>query len=431
MQNNLRRFTILTLVLAAGSSLGTRLNAQPPGAAPASQTGSPAPKTAVSPAPRTPVPTASRPAPTPTTPLTVVSEPGVDIVAPGSAHWNAGEVDPATTPHLERVFTLQNTTAHPIVIGQLRGSCGCETLLLTKDNTPLRQTSLLPGEKVQVRVSIRMAGQHGGEMHKMAWVYAPGNTTPLATLDIALSVRTSIIAAPSVLNFGALNGAVNASLPLTVSMDASLTTGGSLPPLVSSNPRISVLPEGKPQLLDRNGKPWIEQKYRIAMRGQAQSGPLSGALHFATAASAGMGVKPASAPGTALVSANTTPKPAPALTFSIPLVGEVSGGMAFAPKTVYFGSLTGGQGAKRQVLLSGSAADKLQNVTLSTSSPWVTAALISSGEAQPGIKPVVRMVEVTLKPNTPVGALQAQVIVTTPTGDKLLLPVVAEVTAKH
>ena len=247
MQNRLRRFSFLALVLAAGAGFETRLNAQIPASAPASQPGSSTLKTPPPTTPRTVAPSIPRPAPAPATPLTIVPEPGVDIVAPGSARWNAGEVDPATTPHLERVFTLQNTTPHPIVIGQLRGSCGCETLLLTKDNTPLRQTSLLPGEKVQVRVSIRMAGQHGGEMHKMAWVYAPGNTTPLATLDIALSVRTSIIAAPSLLNFGALNGGLNDSLPLTVSMDAALTPAGVLPPLVSSNADVSVVPEGKPQ----------------------------------------------------------------------------------------------------------------------------------------------------------------------------------------
>ncbi len=434
MQNRLRRFSFLALVLAAGAGFETRLNAQIPASAPASQPGSSTLKTPPPTTPRTVAPSIPRPAPAPATPLTIVPEPGVDIVAPGSARWNAGEVDPATTPHLERVFTLQNTTPHPIVIGQLRGSCGCETLLLTKDNTPLRQTSLLPGEKVQVRVSIRMAGQHGGEMHKMAWVYAPGNTTPLATLDIALSVRTSIIAAPSLLNFGALNGGLNDSLPLTVSMDAALTPAGVLPPLVSSNADVSVVPEGKPQQITRNGKAWTEQHYRVALRSPSRHGPLTGALRFTTPASANAAgnrahlATNASAPasgGTAAVSQE------PAIAFSIPIVGEVSGGIAFAPKTVYFGSLMEGTGAARQVMLSGSSPLNPQKLTITTSSPWVSATLVSGREAPAGSHANVSVVGVTLSRDTPVGPLQAQVIVTMPTGEKLLLPIIADVTAKR
>ena len=90
-----------------------------------------------------------------------------------------------------------------------------------------------------------------------------------------------------------------------------------------------------------------------------------------------------------------------------------------------------GTGAARQVMLSGSSPLNPQKLTITTSSPWVSATLVSGREAPAGSHANVSVVGVTLSRDTPVGPLQAQVIVTMPTGEKLLLPIIADVTAKR
>ena len=333
--------------------------------------------------------------------LAVVNDAQVIATAPSYAQADAGLVDPAATPEVTQVFRLKNATPQPVTISRLRASCGCETLLLSKGGKSVSETLLAPGEQVEVKMTVKLTGERTGVLNKFAWVYGPQGDPPLATLAMAITIREVVSFSPSFLDFGAVAVSSTHSQPLTVTVDQSEVPATGLPPLVSARPDLRITAQGSPQPVTRDGKPSVRQDYLVTLMSPLQSGRLSGDIRF-----------------------QTLPLAASLLARAfVPLGGTVTGELAASPKTLFFGSVSSSQPITRQVLIAIPAKDASGTFTASSDIPWLQAAL----QAPSAGLPQRRLLEVTLKPGSPSGSMQAQITVISPTGERLLIPVIAEV----
>lgn len=339
----------------------------------------------------------------PTAPLAVVTDSKVTAPSPGYAQANAGLVDPATTSVVEQVFRLKNTTAQPVTISRLRASCGCETLLLSKAGRSSAMTVLTPGEQADVKMTVKIAGQRTGVVNKFAWVYGPQGDPPLATLAMVVTIREAISFAPSFLDFGSVAVNTSQTLPLTVTADQSVVPASGLPPLVSARPDIRITPQGTPQPVLRDGKPSLKQNYLVTLVLPLQSGRLSGDVRFQSLP-------------------QTTGQLSSAF---VPLGGTVTGEIAASPKSLFFGSVSRAQPVTRQVLISVAAKNAGGRLTVSTDTPWLLASL--AAQEIPGTLPGQCLLQVTLKNGAPAGSFEAKIFVVSEKGERLTVPVVAEI----
>ena len=335
------------------------------------------------------------------TPLTATLQPGETTVGAGAVLWNAGTIDEGRQNHVEHTFTLKNTNAQSVTVSRLRGSCGCETLFLTQGGKEASTVKLAPNETVQVRVSVALRSGQSGEMHKYAWAYGPeASSPPLASLELVMTVRAPVVFKPDVLDFGHLSVGVPQSVIVTVTADKDALAGSPLPTPISDKKTVTVTPDGPETTVMQNGKAAKSRQFRVTLSGPLEAGTVTGSLSLP-------------APAGSLLSATR-----------VPLAGTVSGTMTAQPGSVFFGSIPGGQGFTREVLLSESSTQRGKVLSVSSSSPWLTAVIQETG----GTKPLLI---VTLKPGAPVGPLQSAVVVTSASGERLSIPVVGEVLGHH
>lgn len=313
----------------------------------------------------------------------------------GTIRWNAGVIEEGKQSHVEHTFTLKNTLKRAVTVSRLRGSCGCETLFLTKAGKPVARIALAPGDTAQVRVSVALRFGQSGEMHKYAWAYGPDESArPLGAMEIVMIVRAPVAFEPDVLDFGALPLGSSKSVAVTVTADADALAGKPVPTPVASTPSVTVTPDGPETAALRDGTAARSRRFQVTLLPFLDAGPVSATLSF---------VGPEALKGA-----------------SVTLVGTISGTLTAQPKSVFFGSIPTGQGVSREVRLSEPAAERGRKLSLSSDSRWLTARL---GEAAgPG-----RLLVITLMPGAPSGLVQTQIIVSTASGEHLSIPVVGEV----
>ncbi len=336
--------------------------------------------------------------------LAFLPVPGSSASAPGTLHYDGGSVDVTRAERWTRTFTLRNTGRQAATAAELRGSCGCETLLLTKGGLPARQVRLAPGETAEVRVDVRLSADEAGLARKYVWVYGPqsppGQSVPLATLELDLALRQSAAFSPSRLDFGRVPSGTGGAQTVTVTLDADLAPSGMPPPLVSLDPAVRAVPTGPPQAQMVGGRAVVIQRYRAALSPAAPAGRVSAVLRF--------GPPPD----------GTAPKvwARPAL----PVSAVVAGDLDALPATVFFGSLPAGTSAVRTVVLSLAAAQTAASLTVTSPVPWLQARI------EPSSAPAThQLLSVTLAANAPPGLLQAELMVVSGRSH-LEIPVVAE-----
>ncbi len=336
--------------------------------------------------------------------------PGSTSPQPGILHLDAGRVDVDRTPHWAQTFTLKNPTRQPLTISDLRGSCGCESLLLTRAGVAApRLLRLAPGETAEVKLDVTLAANLSGSVRKYVWVYGPGPkpnvTETLATLELDMTLVQSVRFAPESLRFGRVASGAGAMHPLTVTADADLLAGRPLPPLTCDNPAVRAVPSGTPQRTMQEGRAAVSQAYTVQLLSSAPAGAVEGDLRFAPPA----GVSP-----------DTSPLSRPSASVS----GTIAGALDALPASVFFGSLPAGKPAARTVVLSLAVPANVQSLTVRTSAPWLHAALDLSSAAPAKH----HLLTVTLTAQAPLGPLQATITVAAGQNNQVAIPVIAELT---
>ena len=358
-----------------------------------------------------------KPAATPAVSLAFLPLPGLVLVEKDTYQYEAGIVDTVRTPRWERVFTLKNMSRRPITLSRLRGSCGCETLLLLQGGVPVPAARLAPGERAAIHLAVSLHPGQPGVARKYVWVDGPrtasGQAVTLATLEVDLRLRQSVSFAPAFLDFGRVEAGAGARRAVTATFDpdllpdssvlpgASLLSGASAPMLDGAGPDVRALPLGPMQRITEEGQPRLRQTYQVLLSPSAHAGRVWGALR--------LGLPP-------------LPGGGPALVAGFAVSGMVAGALDARPATVFFGSLRAGAPATRSVVLSLVPPGR-QSLTVTSSSPWLVAALDRPGASGPH-----RLLSVTLTRLAPPGPIQGKVTVALSSGERLDIPVIAELT---
>ena len=162
--------------------------------------------------------------------LTVLSQTNVKGGELGTGKCELGKLNPISSTRALCQFTLKNETNRSVPILKLRGSCGCQTLKMSKRGVEVVQTALVPDEKLDIEIAINLSGLRGS-IRKFAWVYGASNE-PLATMEMAGTINEVVSFDPAVLDFGKGAGGAR-SLALTVVADAEAVKNGIFPPLKS------------------------------------------------------------------------------------------------------------------------------------------------------------------------------------------------------
>lgn len=347
--------------------------------------------------------------------LTVVAADGIKSRSASVGVLESGAVDSLTHSTIEHDFTLRNDSQAPVVIARLQPTCGCTSVLLGEANETSK--TLAPGEQVKVHASVNIGHFHGS-IYKAIRAMAEDNKTVLATMEISADIKDPISFSVNQIRFDNVVAGTSRSAPLTVIVDPRLAAMGTLPQLVSSNPDIQVA------LVDQAAPQAAEQRYMVTLAPQTPGGLLSGTISFSPlAAKSTLPAAPAATP--ALPGAVTlTPEALSAILqkTTLEVAGEVVGNIKAAPSMVVFGTA---KDSKQQVTLTGTTPQSLENLQVTSSSPWVLVRLTPASPANGAADKQTASLELSIKPDAPVGGIQSQVLVTNAAGERLRLPVSA------
>lgn len=327
---------------------------------------------------------------------------------------------------LSHVFVLQNYTPHSQTIIELRPACGCTSALLGGEtNVPF---TLPPGRQISVCMTLDPVNLPPGPVSKAVWVYVRGQEAPAATLEMTGTLLPAAQLSLAALNFGRLSSGDSLTLPLTVTWNSHILPAGTQCRLVSTNPEVQITPEppgaGEAQPLgmavptsaSADIAKAQSQTYRCTLSPQVHLGELWGDVQAVV----------------------TVPRTTPVVVGSIPIQGNIAGDVTASPAVVAFGTVPHGQTASRQIALT-LAQPILPTVT--SASPYLTARLYSPTAArrshpfgggapakasQPddmAIGSSEALLTVTLNSRAPAGPLEADLTVTTRSGQRLWVPV--------
>ena len=369
----------------------------------------------------------------PAPPVTVEAETpapgGVGQAATGAARGNVGRHDFGTvnaldTSQVAHDFALQNNSGAPLIITHIQTSCGCITATVeapkaAKDARPTSPAdtfapmTLAPGQRTRVHVVLSLVGHAPGMLYKTVLVFAEGLFQPVALLEMQGQLQSDVSFSPPLIDFGPAAGH-SAPQTLTATVDARLLPSGHLPTLVSSSSAIHIIPLPEISTPALGTKKTLARTYRVTLASDAPLGPLNGLLKFDLPTG-----KEAVSPASALALGQ-----AAAL-----VVGQVTGGLSASPSVLSFGNVPAGATKDLAVTLTGTTARAVQNLTVQSGAPWLSAHLSDAGTvpaAGPASAPAaapMRQLTITLSPQAPHGVQQAQVTVSLASGQRLVLSV--------
>lgn len=384
--------------------------------------------------------------------LFLMALPNVGLMAGGgatqtsgnTARYDFGAASALDTPQIEHTFTLRNDGKVPLTLQRLQPTCVCTSATLVAASPAMTKptragrpdssvmaglTVLAPGQQVSVRITVDSARLSPGPVTKGVLVFVRQNPKPVALLQVSGMLLPCITFTPALVDFGMVKAGQIPTADVSVTVDPRLAPGGTLPPLVSSNPAVRVttapdaaLPNGPAFVGAGTPKP-LTHRYRVTLAPDVPLGQVAGSLSFA-----------------ALPAASSTRPDASRVALilrghSALVSGLVQGDVSASPSVVEFGAVPLGLPTTRRVALAGMAA-ALQAAKVVTANTWLAARLLNPDQssvvgtgmgaaALPG-----GVLEVTLGPQAPAGDLQSQLMITLASGQRLLLPVTATVRAR-
>jgi hypothetical protein len=365
--------------------------------------------------------------------LTILSEGAVKGGNSGTGKCDLGVIASGAQAHCK--FTLKNDSTQVIPFQRVQASCGCQTLKISKRGVPVTQTVLNPGEQIEVEVAINSRGMHGN-IRKFAWVFGFAKE-PIATLEIEGTVHDAVTFDPPVLDFGKGPAGSSHTLLLTVTAEESVVRNHIFPPLQSDSKDIRIQPMDPLQHITLEGKSFFQQKYSIELLSGASNGAMSGRIFFPPASSSAPGIlstgnsaplQKSSQPShpKEVLSKQDQESDSAFATVGAFVRGEIRGDIKAAPELVYFGNVNLPVTRQRKIVLSGASLTIMNGLTLSSDNPLVLVSLTKTEVAGSSGQVFMRLLEVSLSPKTKSGTLRATITVTSPSGERIILPVSAE-----
>ncbi len=342
---------------------------------------------------------------------------------PISRTYDFGKQDAFGSRLVAHTFLVRNAGEKPIVLDRAVSSCSCTTAFVGEGTTSTLPLVLKPNAEVSLIVSINAKELFPGSISKSVSLFARGQSTPIAVFGITGDLQPAATFVPAVLQVGTVKVGQPASFLLTVLLDKRLVKNGEPPHLVSYDSRVQVEaaplnPHSSAALSAENsasglheGKEYLTQAYRVTVNPSGELGFLDGML--------------------ALAAAHQTAPLSFSLGTSIHVMGNVDGEIHALPSMIAFEEIEQGKGATQRAIVTSLLANELQGLKVDSPMLCFQARLVPAADnlaAETSLS-AQTLLEVTVKPNTPVGSYSSQIIVTTSGGQRLVIPVVATVTS--
>jgi peroxiredoxin len=319
-----------------------------------------------------------------------------------------GTVDRVVAPQIEQHFFLRNDTASAITIEKIQPTCGCAAALIP----PAFQADtniLAAGKGADIKVTMDLRGLRPGVTAKQVWVYAKGNPSPLAMMELKLKLEPTIeFSVPSV-DFGRVPAGNARSIVIAAAADSRLVVGG-WPRPVCSHPDVEISPGTDSISI---GGPVRKRSYTVTLPANARLGSLAGTISFL---SGGVKAVGRDSDETAFLGGA-----------SVTLAGEVAGPISVSPGSAVFGTLAAGLEANQRVIILGEDAHALEGLFAESGNTHVLVHLSSVEESPTASNPRGAALALTIRllKTRPLGALEANITLTTPKGIRLVVPIIA------
>ncbi len=310
----------------------------------------------------------------------------VGAVGPNAytAHIELGAIDPLAQPGLERTLKIKNTSSEGVRVTRLLTSCGCTDLKW--NGQPMEGPVTLPaGATAEIGVKMDVYKLHPGAQTKYISILAEGAAQPVATIEVAVTVRALVSFDPPGVTFGRVSYGEARSVTLRANVDPRLLR--ARPPLVSSDPDVSVQPVS-------GGR-----AYRLVLSPRASLGMHNGHVSFAAPEKAGV--------ERTILSM-----------VSLPYQVEVQGRISVQPAFVVFGAVAAGREATQRVTVTGADPVALEGLGVTPAAPWLAASLTPThGDAMKST------LDLQVLAAAPAGSHQTRVTLVTRDGQRLIIPV--------
>lgn len=351
---------------------------------------------------------------TPRATMQVMRASHVHLLALNHAARDFGSVNLLDQPHLTQTFTIINRSSVPLILTRLQPSCHCTSAVVEQAGAPNAAgtlPTLAPGQKANICVTVTPEPFQTGPLDKTVQVYAQGSDTPAATLEMTATLLPSLTLKPSVLDFGQVTAGRASAVVLTAEIDSRLVSAGQTPNLVSSNPSVRIVALAPTAGPTAPVHPVRYLAYKVTLGPDAPLGSVQGVLRFESIPD-----------NAALEDLSAAPE--------VMMTGQVSGAASASPSSLVFGMVPAGQPAVQQLILIATSRGDLHSAQVISKSSLLTARLEPAGrDTVHPASPESQVLKITLSADAPPGAFQSAIEIELANGQRLLIPVRAEVNA--
>jgi hypothetical protein len=325
-----------------------------------------------------------------TIPIPASASPSLNLF-PQPAQYNFGQINQGAATPIKHNFILKNNNAAPVTVVRIAVSCGCTTAVAGGGVT--LPDVLAPGKEIEVDTSIDPLRLFAGPVEKSVSVYIRGQSPPAAVLEITgISVPAASFS-PDLLNFGDVAYGDGASVSLTATIDRGMVPSLDVIKFETTDSDITAEKVST--------APFGANEETVVYKVKLSQTPFIGLINGTVSLMIPNGVTGLSVIGS-----------------SVPIQGNVVGGVGAAPESVTFADVPAGQETTQHVLITGIAASDIPKVGLFTASPLIELRFEPADPAAKALK-----LDIVLSSKMNVGSLQTQAIITAPDGEKIMLPI--------
>ena len=364
--------------------------------------------------------------------LTTIATDQTQLLDNSTALFDFGTVSEGAVTPIVHLFYLRNDCRQPITLTSLKPSCGCTTAVINNMGSRTLPVDIIPGQVVEIQVSINATYLSNGRTDKAVFIYTKGQSQPSATLNMEGDIVPFSAFFPTILDFGRVSIHGRRSLIFTVS-NLSLQASDIKPLFLSADANISVrgLALSNPKPDQYSGEISARElpktkTYVATLIPEKRIGLVTGTLSV-------MPVIPL-----ANVHIRST---------ELHWVANIVGSISASPTAGFFGIVKAGRTAHLTIRLTENAPYSLEKAQI-VCTPFLTAKLnlrpsdvakqkrLQQASSRSGFtlhrkagglssRGNETLLTVVLSTSAPVGTLDAKVTVVTRSGEHLVLPVSA------
>ncbi len=319
----------------------------------------------------------------------------------GAIHvYNLGEVDGLSTHSVNLKLYVRNTQSIPSTIFHISTSCGCTTV--TPD--AMLPCVLKPGKKLLVRINLDLTSQSPGDLDKYIWIFASGQPNPGVVLELKGRMTYPVRFSPMQVDFGHLAYGISKTLPMNVWIDNRLIKNGVWPTLTCSVKGVQIKSSSQPENSTVHGHMGETTTYSIIVPSDTPIGNLEGQIYLVPK-------KLTSQPLTDLLASDT-----------VPVFGTIVGKLSAKPAMLILSGVRPGTTSKSSILITSQTALSLAEIQVKSESQGLNASIHPLKKGRTSRRWIL---VVTLKKAQRSIQLQSDIEITTSSGEKLIIPVLA------